>query len=236
MEIIKVKNYDELSRISADIVGKVIKEKPNCVLGLATGSSPVGMYQNLVSKCKKGEISFENVTSVNLDEYINLPITDKNSYRCFMNDNLFDHVNIDKKKTFVPDGNSLDTAKTCREYDAKIKDLGGIDLQVLGIGDNGHIGFNEPSDHFTLGTHVVNLTKTTIEANARFFDDISSVPTQAITMGMGGIMGAKKVLLIINTPRKNGIANKALFGDITPQVPASILQLHKDVVVVMCEE
>ena len=236
MNIIVCKNYDEMSLRSAELMAGVIKEKPACVLGLATGSTPIGLYQNLIRMNKAGEISFKNVTTVNLDEYY--PITPDNdqSYRYFMNKNLFDRVNIDKSRTFVPNGLAADPAAEGLAYDEHIKSLGGIDIQLLGIGLDGHIGFNEPDSFFTKETHLVKLHESTIEANSRFFASRDEVPTTAITMGMGSIMQAKRVLLIANGAKKKEIMEKAFFGPITPEVPASILQMHPDVTVIYCEK
>ncbi len=235
MKYIKVKTYEELSEKAAQLIKAQIVMKPDCVLGLATGSSPVGTYKKLVEANKNGEIDFAEVTSVNLDEYAGLDGTNDQSYRYFMNDNLFDHVNIDKEKTFVPNGKAADLAKEGEEYDARIKALGGIDLQLLGIGLDGHIGFNEPCEMFVGPTHEVVLDESTIEANARFFASRDDVPKKAITMGMMSIMQAKKILLVANGANKKEILEKAIFGPITPEVPASILQLHPDVTFIYSE-
>lgn len=236
MNFIKVKTYDELSKKAAAIIASQIIVKPNCVLGLATGSSPVGTYKKLIEANKNGELDFSTVTSVNLDEYVGLDVTNDQSYRYFMNDNLFDHVNIDKSKTYVPNGCAADLKAEGEAYDALIKSLGGIDLQLLGIGLDGHIGFNEPDSVFTAATHEVVLDDSTIKANARFFANEDEVPKTAITMGMMSIMQAKKVLLVANGTAKKEIVEKAFFGPIDPQVPASILQLHPDVTVIFSEE
>lgn len=235
MKYIVVNTYDELSNKAADLIAAQILVKPNCVLGLATGSSPVGTYKRLIEDNKAGKIDFSTVTSVNLDEYVGLDGSNDQSYRYFMNDNLFNHVNIDKSKTFVPSGLADDLAAEGAAYDAMIEELGGIDLQLLGIGLDGHIGFNEPDNYFTGPTHQVTLDESTIEANARFFASKDEVPTTAITMGMKSIMQAKKVLLIANGAAKKAIVEKAFFGPIDPQVPASILQLHPDVTVIYSE-
>lgn len=235
MKYITVKTYEELSNKAADLIAAQILVKPNCVLGLATGSSPVGTYKRLIADNQAGKIDFSTVTSVNLDEYVGLDGSNDQSYRYFMNHNLFDHVNIDKSKTFVPSGLAADLKAEGEAYDAMIKELGGIDLQLLGIGLDGHIGFNEPDAYFTAATHEVTLDESTIEANARFFASKDEVPTTAITMGMLSIMQAKKVLLIANGAAKKEIVEKAFFGPIDPQVPASILQLHPDVTVIYSE-
>ena len=235
MNFITVKSYEELSQKAANLMAAQITVKPNCVLGLATGSSPVGAYQKLIEYYQKGDVDFSTVTSVNLDEYIGLDGTNDQSYRYFMDHNLFDHVNIRKDHTFVPNGCATDIAAEGKRYDDLIESLGGIDLQLLGIGLDGHIGFNEPDDVFIKETHGVTLDESTIEANARFFASKADVPTGAVTMGMGAIMSAKKVLLIANGKNKKDIVEKAFYGPITPRVPASILQLHPNVTVIFSE-
>ena len=235
MRFIKVDTYEQLSRKAGNIIAAQVISKPESVLGLATGSSPLGTYNELIESYKKGDLDFSAVTSVNLDEYIGLDGSNDQSYRYFMNHNLFEHINIDINKTFVPDGCADDMDKVCTEYDEHIKALGGIDLQLLGIGLDGHIGFNEPDSCFVKPTHIVDLHESTIAANARFFENESDVPRQAVTMGMGSIMLAKKVLLIANGKAKKEIVEKAFFGPITPEVPASILQLHPDVTVIYSE-
>ena len=235
MKFITTKTYEELSNKAADIIAAQIIVKPNCVLGLATGSSPVGTYKRLIEDNKNGKIDFSTVTSVNLDEYVGLDGSNDQSYRYFMNDNLFNHVNIDKAKTFVPNGCAADLKAEGEAYDNMIKEFGGIDLQLLGIGLDGHIGFNEPDKFFTAATHEVKLDESTIKANARFFQNEDEVPKTAITMGMMSIMQAKKVLLVANGAAKKEIVEKAFFGPIDPMVPASILQLHPDVTVIYSE-
>lgn len=235
MRFIKTDNYETLSRMSANIIAAQVIAKPNCVLGLATGSSPLGTYKNLAEYCKSGDVDFTEVTSVNLDEYAGLTGDNDQSYRYFMDTNLFAHINIDHDKTFVPSGIAKDLVAEGKRYDELIESLGGIDLQLLGIGLDGHIGFNEPDSCFTKETHPVKLDESTIEANARFFESEADVPREAITMGMGAIMNAKKVLLIANGKNKKDIVEKAFFGPITPEVPASILQLHPDVTVIYSE-
>lgn len=232
MKYIEVENYAEMSKKGAALIAAEVVSKPNAVLGLATGSTPVGIYKQLIEWFRNGDLDFSGVTSVNLDEYLGLDGTNPQSYRYFMNDNLFNHVNIDKSRTFVPSGTADDLAAEGEAYDKLIKSLGGIDIQLLGIGEDGHIGFNEPDDCFTGPTHVVDLDESTVVANARFFDSIDDVPRKAITMGMASIMQAKKVLLVANGPKKYDIIQKAFFGPITPKVPASILQLHGDLTVI----
>lgn len=236
MIVYKGKNYAEVSRKAANIISAQIIMKPDCVLGLATGATPVGAYQQLIKWYEKGDLDFSSVKSVNLDEYIGLDIADPHSYRYFMNENLFHHVNIDMKNTHVPHGMEKEPKKICENYDNIIQRLGGIDLQVLGLGHNGHIGFNEPGGAFEKGTHLVDLTESTIEANKRFFEKESDVPRQAYTMGIKNIMMAKKILLMVSGKNKAEILKKVLTGPITPQVPASILQLHNDVIVVADED
>ena len=232
MRIIKTKTYEEMSAIAAGIIGGQVLLKPNCVLGLATGSSPIGTYKDLVKSYEDGVLDFSEVRTVNLDEYCGLDGTNPNSYRYFMNDNLFDHVNIDKANTHVPNGHADDLEEEAVRYESFIQSLGGIDLQLLGIGHNGHIGFNEPTVNFPATVHTVQLTESTINANSRLFERREDVPTQAITMGIGTIMKAKKILLIAG-PDKAEIVEKACFGKVTPEVPASVLQLHPDVTVIL---
>ncbi len=236
MKFIKTDSYEKLSRQAANIISAQVIMKPDSILGLATGSSPIGIYRQLIEWYKKGDIDFSEVTSINLDEYVGLTETDDQSYRYFMQHYLFDHVNINRANTYVPNGCAADLEKECTEYDARIARMGGIDLQLLGIGLDGHIGFNEPGDVFVKNTHVVDLHESTIRANARFFNSIDDVPRQAVTMGMVSIMQAKKILLIANGQAKKEILEKAFFGPITPQIPASILQLHPDITVVYSEE
>ena len=232
MNYIEVESYEELSRKAAAIIAAQVISKPESVLGLATGSSPLGTYDCLVKAYENKDLDFSKVTSVNLDEYVGLTGDNDQSYRYFMDTNLFSKINIRKECTFVPNGCADDVEKECSDYDARIESLGGIDIQLLGIGLDGHIGFNEPDEVFIKETHLVDLDPSTIEANARFFDSADDVPRKAVTMGMGGIMNAKKVLLIANGKNKEEIIKKAFFGAITPEIPASILQLHPDVTVI----
>ncbi|MBQ9766276.1 MAG: glucosamine-6-phosphate deaminase [Lachnospiraceae bacterium] len=236
MIIIKTKNYEELSRKAADIIGSVVVLKSDAVLGLATGSTPVGTYKELIKDYEAGKLDFAAVKSVNLDEYKGLTGDHDQSYRYFMNTNLFDHVNIDKANTNVPSGIVEDGEAECERYNQLIKDLGGIDLQLLGIGGNAHIGFNEPCDEFVKGTHLVTLEEDTRVANARFFASLDEVPTQAYTMGIQNIMSAKKILLLANGKAKAQAVYDTCFGPVKPQVPASILQLHEDCIVIADED
>ncbi len=232
MKIYCEKDYEAMSRRVAGILAAQVTLKPDCVLGLATGSSPVGAYKGLVRRYQEGELDFSGVTSVNLDEYKGLSGENDQSYRYFMDSNLFDHVNIDKSRTFVPDGLEPDSEKACADYNAIIRREGPVDLQLLGLGNNGHIGFNEPSAVFEKETHCVDLTASTIEANKRFFEKEEDVPRQAYTMGIGNIMQAKKILLIVSGEGKADIVARAFCGPVTPEVPASILQFHDDVTLV----
>lgn len=232
MKIYCGKDYKEMSSKAASIIAAQVTMKPDCVLGLATGSTPIGTYKKLVEWYEEGILDFSNVTSVNLDEYKGLSGDNDQSYRYFMNTNLFDHVNINKEQTYVPNGLEPDSKKACDDYNAVIESVGGIDLQLLGLGHNGHIGFNEPADEFVKTTQCVDLTTSTIEANKRFFEKEEDVPRQAYTMGIQTIMNAKKVLVVVSGEDKADIVAKAFAGPVTPQVPASILQMHPDVTVV----
>lgn len=234
MKIIKAKDYKDMSRKAANIISAQVILYPNSVLGLATGSSPVGTYKQLVEWYDKGDIDFSNVRTVNLDEYRGLDGSHEQSYRHFMEEHLFSRVNIDQARTNIPNGLAGDPEEECRRYDERIEALGGIDLQLLGIGHNGHIGFNEPSGAFEKTTHLADLKPETIEANKRFFDGIDEVPMQAYTMGIKSIMQAKKIVLIVSSEDKAEILKKALYGPVTPDVPGSILQLHPDLTVVTC--
>ena len=235
MKIYREKDYDAMSRRAASVIAGEVVHNPACVLGLATGSTPEGAYKYLVDWYKQGLISFQDVLSVNLDEYVGLAPDHDQSYRYFMQSNLFDHVDINPDNTRVPDGLTADPKAFCDGYDAYIRSMGYADLQLLGIGRNGHIGFNEPGDCFVKETHVVDLAESTIDANARFFASRDDVPKQAISMGMGAIMGAKKVLLCASGEEKADAIYHSVCGPITPKCPGSILQLHKNVVLVADE-
>lgn len=232
MKIYKAKDYKDMSRKAANIISAQVIMKPNCVLGLATGSTPIGTYDQLVEWYNKGDLDFSEVTTVNLDEYKGLPRTNDQSYYYFMHQHLFDRVNIDPERTNVPNGMEPDVEKECGRYEELIRSLGGVDLQLLGLGHNGHIGFNEPGEAFEKETHCVDLTESTIEANKRFFASADDVPKQAYTMGIKTIMQAKKILIVVNGENKADIVERAFFGPVTPEVPASILQLHNDVTLV----
>ena len=229
MKIIVCENYAEMSARAAELIADLVKAKPGCVLGLATGSTPVGMYKELIAKNTAGEISFKDVTTYNLDEYYPIEPTHEQSYRYFMNVNLFDHIDIDKAKTFVPNGLTENPEEEGAAYDAAIEAAGGVDLQVLGIGQNGHIAFNEPDDALIAGTHITSLTDDTIEANSRFFASKEDVPTRAFTMGIGSIMKAKKIILLANGANKHAAIAQMLDDKITTQCPATILKAHPDV-------
>ena len=223
MRIIETKDYNDMSKKAANILSAQVIMKPDCVLGLATGSTPIGTYEKLVEWYEKGDLDFSQVTSVNLDEYKGLDRKNDQSYYYFMHEHLFNHVNIKEENTNVPDGTQPDGEKECARYEELIRSLGGVDLQLLGLGHNGHIGFNEPADAFDKTTHCVDLTESTIEANKRFFASADEVPRQAYTMGIGTIMQAKKILIIVSGEDKADIVRDAFFGPVTPRVPASIL-------------
>ncbi len=230
MKIYVSEDYKDMSRKAANIVSAHVILNPACVLGLATGSTPIGMYKQLIDWYNKGDLDFSQVKSVNLDEYVGLAPTHDQSYRYFMQTNLFDHVNIDPANTNVPNGLASDPEAECERYNQVIRSMGGIDVQVLGMGHNGHIGFNEPGHAFELETHVVNLTERTIEANARFFASKDEVPKRAITMGIKSIMQARQILVVVSGEDKAEIVKKAFYGPVVPEVPASILQMHANVV------
>jgi len=235
MKVYKTTDYEAMSRKAANLISAQVIMKPDCVLGLATGSSPIGTYNQLIDWYRKGDLDFSEVRTVNLDEYRGLPKTNDQSYYYFMFHNLFKHINIDPANTHIPDGMEPDSQKACSDYDAVIKSMGGTDLQLLGLGHNGHIGFNEPADTFAKTTNCVDLQESTIEANKRYFASADDVPRQAYTMGIQTILQAKKIVLIVSGSDKADILKEVLYGPITPQVPASILQLHTDVSVVADE-
>lgn len=235
MRIYKGKDYADMSRKAANIISAQVIVKPDCVLGLATGSTPIGLYQQLVAWYEKGDLDFSEVRTVNLDEYKGLSRENDQSYYYFMHHNLFDYVNLPAENSHLPNGMEPDSDKECRRYSELIRSMGGVDLQLLGIGHNGHIGFNEPGDAFDNDVHCVNLTQSTIEANKRFFASADDVPKQAYTMGIKTIMQAKKILIVASGEDKADIVRDAFFGPITPKVPASVLQLHNDVTLVADE-
>ena len=235
VKIIRCADPEEVGKRAADLYTALLQEKPACLLGLATGSTPLPLYRELVRRCNAGELDFSRVRSANLDEYKGLSGDHPQSYRYFMNENLFKHISIDPANTMVPDGLCEDAEAMCADYERKIEALGGVDIQLLGIGHDGHIGFNEPCDHFPNATHEVVLEEITRQANKRFFDSIDEVPTAAYTMGCGTVMAARKVLLIATGKDKAEIVKQSFFGPVTPMVPASILQFHPDCTVIVDE-
>ena len=235
MRIIKAKDYTDMSRKAANVLSAQVTLKPDCVLGLATGSSPLGTYRLLVERYQQGDLDFKEVTTFNLDEYRGLSRENDQSYYYFMKHNFFEHVNIDPARIHIPDGMNPDAEEECANYEELIQAAGGIDLQLLGLGPNGHIGFNEPGDNFEKETHCVDLQDATIEANKRFFTSAEEVPKQAYTMGIKAIMQARQILIIVSGKEKAGILKQALFGPIVPHVPSSILQMHPNVTVVADE-
>ena len=235
MQIVCAKSYDDMSHKAAALLGAQILLKPAAVLGLATGSSPIGTYQRLKEACQNGDLDFSQITSVNLDEYVGLGPDNDQSYRYFMNANLFNHVNIARENTFVPSGLATNAEAECARYEDLITALGGVDMQLLGLGANGHIGFNEPDTAFARRTHKVALTKSTIKANRRFFEREEDVPRFAYTMGIGTIMQARRIVVIAAGAGKAEVVKNAVTGPITPQLPASILQLHQNVTLVADE-
>lgn len=236
MQIIKANDYTQLSRKAALFIAGQVMANPRSVLGFATGSTPIGTYDELIRLYRDGGLDFSGVTTFNLDEYFGCPITDPNSYHYFMHDHLFNHVNLAKGNIHLPNGMAADATSECAGYEKKIEAAGGVDLQLLGIGHNGHIGFNEPADSFVGATNLVKLTDSTIDANSRFYSTRDEVPKTALSMGIGTIMHAKKILLIASGKEKKGIMEQALYGPVTPAVPASILQFHQDVTVIMAVE
>ena len=235
MRIIKTKSYEEMSKKAANIIASVVTLKPDCMLGLATGSSPIGTYDELVKKYEAGDLDFSEVTTVNLDEYKGLPKEHEQSYYYFMHEYLFDKVNINPEKTYLPDGTNLNSEEEAARYEALVQSLGTVDLQLLGLGRNGHIGFNEPGDHFEDGTHCVDLKESTIEANKRFFESADDVPKQAYSMGIGTIMRSKKILLVVSGEEKAQALKDSIYGPVTPEVPGSILRFHPDVTIIADE-
>ena len=232
LNICKAETVEEAARLAADRFQELLCTKPACVLGLATGSTPIPLYRELIAREQAGRIDFSRVRSVNLDEYKGLAPNHPQSYRRFMQENLFDHISIRPENTYVPDGLATDVDAMCSAYERTIEDLGGVDLQLLGLGHDGHIGFNEPSDHFPTRTHETALAEITRQANARFFASEAEVPTAAYTMGVGTVMAARRILMIVTGADKSDILHKAFFGPVTPWVPASILQFHPDVTLI----
>ena len=232
VNLIKAADSQEVGKLAADLFEALIRTKPACVIGLATGSTPLPLYRELIAREKAGKIDFTRVRSANLDEYKGLAPDHPQSYRRFMQENLFDHISIKPENTIVPDGLAEDVQAMCEAYERQIEAWGGVDLQLLGIGHDGHIGFNEPADHFPGMTHEVELTAMTRDANKRFFASLNEVPTAAFTMGIGTVMAAKKIVMVVTGADKHEILMKSFFGPVTPEVPASILQFHPDVTVI----
>ncbi|MBN1047714.1 glucosamine-6-phosphate deaminase [Clostridium botulinum] len=233
MKILVCENYDKLSEKAAQIIMSQITLKSNSILGLATGSTPIGMYKKLVEMYENKMIDFSDVKTFNLDEYQNLPISNDQSYHYFMDDNLFNYINVKRENIHIPNGMANDIENECIEYDNLIKEAGGIDIQVLGIGNNAHIGFNEPTVSFEKKTYVVKLEESTKIANARFFNSLDEVPSKAITMGIGSIFESKKIMLLATGENKAKAIYDTIYGKVTPEVPASILQFHDDVIVIL---
>lgn len=236
MKLLVAKTYEEMSKLAAEHVANLIKSNPKAVLGLPTGSTPLGMYKELISMYKDGALSFRGITTFNLDEYEGLDRNNPNSYYRFMLDNFFNHIDIEKDKTNIPDAKCSDIYKCCIEYEEKIKKVGGIDLMVLGLGNNGHIGFNEPAEYFPGITHRAKLHRETINANSRFFNSVDEVPKYAVTMGIRSIMHCRSILLIANGKVKAEAIRKAIKEPVTAKVPASVLQLHQDLTIIIDEE
>ncbi|WP_373893392.1 glucosamine-6-phosphate deaminase [Virgibacillus natechei] len=232
MEIIKVKDYEEMSEKGCSLLMNKIQQLENPVLGLATGSTPEGLYQKLIEKNQQNEVSFKNVSTFNLDEYVGLEKTDSNSYDYYMNEKLFNHIDIQSNNTHVPNGMASDLQKECSSYEEIIRDAQGVDVQILGLGLNGHIGFNEPGTPFSSRTHAVDLDESTREANARFFDSMNDVPMKAITMGIETIMESKSIILLVSGEGKAEAVYKLVNGEVTEDFPASILQNHEHVTIV----
>ncbi|CAM5208160.1 Glucosamine-6-phosphate deaminase OS=Ureibacillus acetophenoni OX=614649 GN=nagB PE=3 SV=1 [Ureibacillus acetophenoni] len=235
MEIVRVKDYEEMSKTASNYILKKVVEKESPVLGLATGSTPEGLYRHLVDEYKKGNVSFKHVQTFNLDEYTKLDPTDINSYHYFMNKHLFEHIDIPKDQIHLPNGNASDLEDECHNYENKISEAGKIDLQLLGIGINGHIGFNEPGTPFTSRTHIVTLDESTRKANSRFFPSIDDVPTHAITMGIESIMESKEILLLVSGEMKADTLNRLMNGEVSEDFPASILHKHPKVTIIADE-
>ena len=236
LKVIRTRDYDDMSRKAANVISAQVILKPDSVLGLATGSTPLGIYRTLIGWYQKGDLDFAKVRSVNLDEYRGLPREHDQSYYYFMNENFFKHINIDREQTHLPNGMNMDAEGECARYHQVIESMGGVDLQLLGIGNNGHIGFNEPAEDFAERVHCVELTESTIKANARFFASEADVPRYAYTMGIGEIMSAKRVLIVASGKAKAPILRELIHGPVTPHVPASILKFHPDATLIADED
>lgn len=236
MKIVICKTYDEMSEFAADILTELIIQNPECTLGLATGSTPIGMYRILAERYENGKLDFSRITTFNLDEYYPISPTNNQSYHYFMHQNLFNRVNISNEKINIPDGNADDTLKACCEYEKRLNENGFVDIQILGIGQNGHIGFNEPDNFLHASTHITNLSESTIKANSRFFEREEDVPCKALTMGMGSILKAKKILLLVSGKSKHNAISALLDDKITTTIPATLLKTHPDVILICDEE
>jgi len=236
MNVVVVKNYYEISIKSAQLIAEQITKKKNSVLGLATGQTPVGMYQELIKMFKRGDIDFSEVRTFNLDEYYGLPSKHPQSYHYYMWDTFFKYINIKKENIHLLNGATENIKEECNQYEILIQKHGGIDLQILGIGDNGHLGFNEPAIGLNSKTHLVNLSEETIQANSQYFDDIQKIPRQALTMGIGTIMKAKKIVLLANGRKKSQAIERTIHGPVSTEVPATVLQLHNNVLLIIDEE
>lgn len=232
MEVITVKDYEKLSEKATEVVIRTIQEKEQPVLGLATGSTPIRLYEKLITAYKKGDISFQHVLTYNLDEYVGLAPEHKASYHYFMHDKLFDHIDIPEEQAYLPNGASEDPNKVCQDLEASIAKTGAMDLQLLGIGINGHIGFNEPGTSFDSRTHIVELEEITRKVNSQYFDSVEDVPTHAITMGMATIFEAKEILMLVHGEKKKDVLRKIVYGEVTEEVPASILRLHPNATII----
>ncbi len=231
VELVKVKDYNEMSAKACSIILEMMEQEKNPVLGLATGSTPEGLYQEFIHQYNVGNVSFSNVTTFNLDEYVGLSVQDPNSYHYYMKDKLFHHIDINLEQVNIPNGRARDLEQECLDYERKIKESGHIDIQVLGLGLNGHIGFNEPGTAFSSRTHVVKLAESTRKANSRFFSKLEQVPREAITMGIETIMQAKKILLLVSGEKKSNALTRLIEGEVSEDFPASILKHHPNVVV-----
>ncbi len=236
MKIIVAADYDEMSKLAANHVAQWVRQNPKAVLGLPTGGTPLGMYRNLIEMHRGSNLSFKDVTTFNLDEYVGLEPHHSNSYRYYMYENFFKHIDVQEHNVNIPDGTAEDLEQECIHYEDKIRNAGGIDLMVLGLGNNGHIGFNEPSDRFPATTHVTKLDESTVQANARFFERIDQVPRYSITIGIGSIIRCRRILLLASGKAKARAISAALEGPVTPSLPASILQFHPDVTVILDAE
>lgn len=236
MKIVIEKDYESMSKTASEIFIEAIRARPNIVLGLATGSTPIGMYKEIIRCHKEDKLDFSNIKTFNLDEYVGLSQEHPSSYRYFMNDELFNHINIPKENIRIPDGKAQNLGEYCKEYDEMILEAGGIDLLLLGIGEDGHIAFNEAAEYLSVGTNIVKLAESTIQVNSRFFNSIEEVPKTAITMGMGAILKAREIVLLASGVKKASVIKELLKGDkVTSKLPVSFLLLHPNVTVIVDE-